>query len=159
MKYSSVFYCALLVYWGTYLLTFAYERTGLQLEGAVWSALMDNQPTKTGYTVVWSLRCLLNALVLATCWMRLPGVRRWLAVHIDEDFLHQLLCSFTVVLLLYAFTMTRVRWNWGALLWAFSTLLIVLLYRQKNKRTAPSVPATHDLQRHLVPLEEDQARG
>ncbi len=149
------FYVSLFLYWFSYLLPFAYDLLGYQIDVALWAAIFDYRPTLSGFTIVWSLRCLVNALILAICWMRLPPVHRWLLHHVDVDFLYQLLCAFAVVLLFYAFAMTRVQWNWGGFLWAFATLLTVLSYRWRSKEVVPEVSLEQGLERHLVPLEEE----
>ncbi|MGH1339067.1 MAG: hypothetical protein ACRBFS_23320 [Aureispira sp.] len=150
------FYLFLSIYWLTYLLPFAYDRTGYEIEFVLWSAIFDNQPTLSGFTIVWSLRCLINALILAVCWIRLPQIQRWLFFHIDVSFLYQLLCGFALVLLGYAFSMTHVRWNWGAFVWAISALFTVLSYYwiQDKPEKILQEQSKEDLHQHLVPLEE-----
>lgn len=150
-----LFYFSLAIYWLTYLFPFAYDLVGYQIEVVLWSAIFDNTPTLSGYIIVWSLRCLINALVLAVCWMRLPQVKSWLLLHIDVSFLYQLLCGFTIVLLIYAFAMTNVRWNWGSFIWAASTLFTVLSYYWIQDKPQPLLP-DRSLEQHLVALEESQ---
>ena len=152
MKYF--FYVFLIIYWSTYFFPFAYDSVGYEIEFVLWSAIFDNQPTLSGFTIVWSLRCLINALVLAICWIRLPQIQHWLLLHIDVSFLYKLLCAFALVLLVYAFSMTHVRWNWGAFIWAGSTLFIVLSYYWTQEKPVSILPEK-ELHQHLVPLEEE----
>lgn len=151
---NYLFYLSLVLYWLTYLFPFAFDRTGFEIEWVLWSALMDNQPTLTGFTTAWSLRCLINALVLAVCWIRLPKIKTWLLYHVDVSFLYQLLCGFAIILIIYAFSMTPVSWNWGAFVWAASTLFVVLSYYWVQEKTVQELPE-QDLNQHLVPLEEE----
>lgn len=139
----------------TYLFPFAYDRTGYEIERVLWSAIFDNQPTLTGFTTAWSLRCLMNALVLAVCWMRLPAIQKWLLYHVDVSFLYQLLCGFTITLVIYAFSMTHVVWNWGAFVWAGCTLFLVLSYYWIEEEPLLKELPEQDLHQHLVPLEEE----
>lgn len=152
MKY--LFYLFFVIYWWTYFLPFASGRLGYEIEWMVWRGIMDHQFVLSAFITVWSLRSLMNALIIAVCFMRLTAIRQWLRYHVDVSFLYQLLCALVVMLLGYAFFMTDVRWSWGAMIWAWSTLFIVFSYYWIPNQ--PQEEIIHDgLEQHLVPLEEE----
>lgn len=152
MKY--LFYFSLIIYWWTYFLPFASGRLGYEIERMVWLGIMDKQVVWSAFITVWSLRSLMNALIVAVCFMRLPAVRQWLRYHVDVSFLYQLLCALVIILLGYAFFMTRVRWSWGAMLWACSTLFMVFSYYWIPQQPQEE-RSNEGLEQHLVPLEEE----
>lgn len=152
MKY--LFYLFLVIYWWTYFLPFANGRLGYEIEWMVWRGIMDSQFVLSAFITVWSLRSLMNALIVAVCVIRLPAMRQWLRYHVDVSFLYQLLCALVIILLGYAFFMTPVRWSWGAMIWAISTLFMVFSYYWIPSQ--PQEETIHDgLEQHLVPLEEE----
>jgi hypothetical protein len=59
-----------------------------------------------------------------------------------------------MILLGYAFFMTRVQWSWGAMIWALSTLFTVFSYYWIPNQPQEE-PIKDGLEQHLVPLEEE----
>lgn len=153
MKYLFTIVFAL--YWTTYLFPFANGSSALRIEWVIWGQILGHQPLPPKMASVWSFHFLANVIILAIALFRLPAIALWLRRVLDQVFLDRLLLVFLWLIVGCPFFMERITWNWGALCWSMTAVVLSLVHIAIPP-TLPKLPSKGlFLEQHLVPLEED----
>ncbi|MDC0231133.1 hypothetical protein OAK19_04140 [Aureispira] len=149
---NKLFSISICIYFASYLLPFADQLTGIELEFMMWHDMLNNRIPNEDIATIWSLRWLSNVLILSLCCLKIPEFNTWITLNTDKDLLDKLLFIFVCIFSTYPFFYGNYNWQWGGLTWATSAIISGLTYQGLN---IPVIKDNfHSLEEHLIELKE-----
>ncbi|BDS15506.1 hypothetical protein [Aureispira anguillae] len=151
MRYLLHFF--LLLYCTSFFFPFANGWLGYELEFEMWNDMLNDNIPDMNIATIWSIRWLVNVLLLGIYWLRIPEIHTWISLHADKNFLNKLLMALILLLVAYPFVFEAIPWNWGGILWASTAILAGGAYLISEIPVQPEV--FYSLEEHLVELKEE----